>query len=170
MDWAGLDNSARGGSGRLTSTPRIWTPRTGRNMSVPEHLWRYPTRAAIDALAARFDLPNRPDMQDWEWEVADPTRLDEFIDAYQSGNLDDDERFTLMEIIIQSFEDLGQRSELDPRWQRILGILDRNIELHACSVWYWSVLDGESRDEQFWVTPSMRSILARHRVRLETPR
>jgi hypothetical protein len=139
-------------------------------MSVPEHLRRHPTRAAIDALAARFDLPNHPGMQDWEWEVADHTRLDEFIGAYQSGDLDDDERFTLMEIIIQSFEDLGARSEHDPRWQCILDILDRNVELHACSVWYWSALDGESREEQFSVTPSMRSVLARHRARLETPR
>jgi hypothetical protein len=106
-------------------------------------------------------------MQDWEWEVADHTRLDEFISAYQSGKLGDDERFTLMETIIQSFEDLGPRSELDPRWQRILEILDRNIELHACSVWYWSALDGKSCEEQFWVTPSMRRILTRHRTRLE---
>jgi len=69
-------------------------------MSVPEHF--YPTRTAIDALAARFGLPNRPDMQDSEWEVAGPTRLDELINAYKSGELDDDERFTLMETIIQS--------------------------------------------------------------------
>jgi hypothetical protein len=138
-------------------------------MCIPEHLLRHPTRAAVDALAARFGLPNHPDKRDWEWEVADPARLDEFISAYQSAELDDDERFTLMETIIQSFDDLGSRCELDPRWQRILDILDRNIELHACSVWYWSALDGKNRDEQFCVTPSMRGILARHRTRLEAP-
>jgi hypothetical protein len=70
---------------------------------IPEHLWRSPTRAAINALALRFDLPNTQGMQDWEHEVADADRIHEFIAAYQSGQLDDDERFTLMELIIQSF-------------------------------------------------------------------
>ncbi|MCP5384447.1 MAG: hypothetical protein H6913_07510 [Altererythrobacter sp.] len=46
-------------------------------------------------------------MQDWEFEVADANRIDEFLSAYQSQELTDDERFTLMEMIIQSFEDLG---------------------------------------------------------------
>jgi len=134
---------------------------------LPEHLWRHPTRAAIDALATRFGLPNGPNMQDWEWEVADSKRLDDFIGAYESGELNDDERFTLMETIIQSFEELGPLHEYDPRWQRILEILDQNIELHICTVWYWSRLDGETPDEQFLVTPSIRRVLANHRAWLE---
>jgi hypothetical protein len=137
-------------------------------MDIPEHLWRYKTRAAIDALASRFELPNRPNMQDWEWEVADPARLDEFLTAYESGELSDDERFTLMETVIQSFEDLGPRLELDRRWQHVLEILDRNIDLHAYSVWYWAALDAETPDEQFRVASSIRRVLAMHQSRIET--
>jgi hypothetical protein len=70
-------------------------------MTVPEHLWRFPTEQAIASLAARFDLPNESYMQDWEWEVADPERIDEYITVYNSGELNDDERFTLMETIVQ---------------------------------------------------------------------
>jgi len=106
-------------------------------------------------------------MQDWEWEVADSGRLDEFTGAYESGELNGDERFTLMETIIQSFDDLGPQHERDPRWRRILEILDRNIELHIYSVWYWSAVDGETSGEQFWVTPSVRRVLASHRTWLE---
>jgi hypothetical protein len=84
-------------------------------MSVPDHLRRYPTRKAIDSLAARFDLPYTPFMQDWEWEVADSDRIDEFVAGYHSGELNEDERFTLMETIIQSFEDL-------PRWCKSLSV------------------------------------------------
>lgn len=139
-------------------------------MCVPAHLRRFPTRQAIDALALRFDLPNYPDMQDWAWEVADPLRLDEFLYAYESGDLNEDERFVLMEIILQSFEDLERSSNLvDPRWPSVLDILDRNIDLHAYSVWYWSVLDREWDDEIFWVTPHVREILPKHRQRLEKP-
>ncbi|NPU12768.1 hypothetical protein HL667_03270 [Bradyrhizobium sp. 83012] len=114
-------------------------------------------------------------MQDWEWEVADPTRIDEFLSAYESGELSEDERFVLMETIIQSFEDL-QRLEKHPdpdqRWQRVLVILDRNIDLHAHTVWYWSLLDAadfSDPEQQFWATPFVRAILARHRTRLEKP-
>jgi len=133
---------------------------------IPKHLWRNPTRAAIDALALRFDLPNTPDMQDWEWEIADAGRIDAFMAAYQSGELDEDERFTLMETIIQSFEDLGDALPSDGRWPRVLDLLDANIRLHASTVWYWAVSDATSAEEQWSVTPSVRGILDKHRANL----
>ncbi|UFZ05675.1 hypothetical protein LQG66_05000 [Bradyrhizobium ontarionense] len=141
--------------------------------SLPDHLRRYPTREAVNALCRRFGFPYHPQMQDWEWEVADAMRIDEFLSAYESGELSEDERFVLMETILQSFEDLRfleDRPDPDPRWQRVLDILDRNIDLHAHTVWYWSVLDAEDFDDpeqQFWVTPFVRVILAKHRSRLE---
>lgn len=134
---------------------------------VPEHLWRFPTRSAVDALSLRFGLRNDPGMQDWQYEVADPARIDEFLCAYESGELSEDERFTLMGTILQSFEELRPRPDPDPRWQRVLELLDKNIDLHAYSVWYWSVLDAENPEEQFWATTFLRAILARHRSRLE---
>lgn len=137
-------------------------------MSVPEHLWRHPTAAAIDTLARRFGLPNDPGMQDWPWQVADAGRLDEFLAAYEDEGLDEDERFTLMEIMLQSFEDLGQSIGFDPRWHRTLEILDRNIDLHANTVWYWSALENDDADDQWLVTPFMRRIVDKHRGRLES--
>ncbi|MES2643462.1 MAG: hypothetical protein V4850_28520 [Myxococcota bacterium] len=139
-------------------------------MSVPEHLWRFPSAAAIDSLAKRFGLPNSPEMQDWPWEVADAERLDEFLDAYESGELCDDERFTLMEMILQSFEDLGRSIGFDARWQCALDALDRNIDLHAYSVWYWSVPESENHNAQWLVTPFLRRILEKHRHHLSHAR
>ena len=136
-------------------------------MSVPEHLWRYPTAAAVDSLARRFGFPNTPDMQDWEWEVADAARIDEFLAAYESGELDDDERFTLMETILQSFEDLGESLSVDPRWPRVLELLDRNVDLHAYTVFYWSCLENEDDEDSWLVTPYVRRVLERHRSRLK---
>jgi hypothetical protein len=54
-------------------------------------------------------------MQDWSWEVADATRLDEFLAVYQTASLTDDERFTLMEVLLQSFEDRAQSHGFDSR-------------------------------------------------------
>ncbi len=137
-------------------------------MPVPLHLLRFQTTAAKVSLAARFGLPNGPRMQDWAWEVADPARIDEFLAAYEHEPLSDDERFCLMEILLQSFEDLGGAHELDARWKRVLALLDRRIDLHVASVWYWSRAD-ESDGEDFEVTPSLRALLSRHRERFERP-
>jgi hypothetical protein len=134
-------------------------------MEMPQHIWRCPTREAIDKLAVRFGLPNHASMQDWEYEVSDHTRIDEFIAAYETEQLSDDEKFTLMQTIIDSFEELagmGFNLASDPRWQRTISILDTNISLHAYSVWYWSCLDAEHEDETFCVTPFVRQVFARH--------
>ena len=128
-------------------------------MSVPEHLFRSPTRASIEALAKRFDLPFDTSMQDWEWEVADPDRIDEFLEAYRMGELDEDERFTLMETIIQSFEDAPQAPEADPRWCEVLNLLTTGIDLHISTVWYWAATDHQRLDDTWLVTPSIRKLL-----------
>jgi len=79
-------------------------------------------------------------MQDWEWKVTDPGRLDEFFAAYLSGELSADERFTIMASLLQCFESSGLDLERDPRWTRVALALDADIDLHACTVWYSSCL------------------------------
>ena len=101
-------------------------------------------------------------MQDWEWEVADPNRIDEFLAAYEGTELSEDERFTLMETLLQSFEDLNGPLEAEPRWFRILELLDRNVVLHAYSICYWSVTENDDLDDCWRVTPFVRTILRRH--------
>ena len=138
----------------------------GTVMYAPKHIWRFPTRDAIDKLATRFGFPNDPGMQDWEHEVADHTRIDEFLATYETGGLSDDEKFTLMEAIIESFEDIARMGgdlSSDARWQRTLDALDKNIPLHAYSVWYWSRHEAEHEDELFYVSPFIRQLLAAHR-------
>jgi hypothetical protein len=136
-------------------------------MTVPEHLWRFPTAQAIASLADRFSVPNDQHMQDWEWEIADSNRISEYLAAYKSGELNDDERFTLMETIIQAFEDLPDSLDADCRWTEVLQLLDSNIDLHAYSVWYWSDLEDELGDESWRVTPFLRKLVQLHKARLD---
>jgi len=138
-------------------------------MSVPEHLWRFPTQAAIASLAKRFCLPNTPEMQDWEWEVADCARIDEFCAAYLSGELTEDERFVLMETLLQSFEELDTPVAKHPAWQTVLELLDRHVELHGRTIWYWSNPGCKNLEDSWRITPFVRSILARHKQLLKPP-
>ena len=136
-------------------------------MEIPQSLWRFSKKEAIDNLAARFGLPNEPGMQDWQWEVADNDRIDEFLAAYKSGELSDDERHTLMETIIQSFG-WNEIEQPSLRWQETLNLIEHNIELHIYTVCYWACLDCELEDA-FEAAPSMRAILNRHRARFDFP-
>ena len=136
-------------------------------MAVPEHLWRFPTRAAMDAIAERFGLASDRAMQDWEWQVADATRIDELLAPLESTELSGDERFVLAEISLQSFEALAAPLAKDSRWARFLEVLDDNAALHAHSIWYWSCVDSDDADEWWSVTPFLRRILKKHRLELD---
>ena len=132
-------------------------------MNVPEHIWRFSTRDSITSLAKRLNVPNDPAMQDWAWEIADSTRINEYIELYNSDALDDDERFTLMEIIIQSFADLDTNLEDDSRWRLILDSLDRNIQLHAHSICYWAAdADGVQVNDGWTVSPFLLKLVSKH--------
>lgn len=123
--------------------------------------FRCPTRSAINSLAKRFGLPNGEFSQDWEHEVADPARLHEFLSAYETQRLDEDERFCLMEIIIQSFEDSDSEVGTSPEWLRIEKLLRANTRLHAYTLWYWACFDLTVEDA--WrVSPAMRTVIREH--------
>ena len=126
---------------------------------LPEHLWRYPTGAARESLAARFGLPLDDSDQDWEWTNSRPEQLPDCLAAYQSGELDDDERFTLMEMMIQCAEDEPEKVHL----AEVLKSLETQVKLHLASVWYWACIGSEQEDS--WdIAPGMRAILWRHRA------
>lgn len=57
----------------------------------PEDLLRYSSGSSIMKLAEMFDLP--PLRQDWDVVVADHSRVDEFLNAYDHAELDEDDRF-----------------------------------------------------------------------------
>lgn len=133
---------------------------------VPDHVRRYPTKAGREALAARLDLTIDPHSQDWEWEVAGPLHFDTWLATYRSAALSDDERFSLMEMLIQCVEDMvplrGPPDEVEelPQWQAVATLLKANPRLHASSIAYWSVFGRDDPEEHFRVSIPMRKVWA----------
>ena len=100
-----------------------------------------------------------PYMQDWEFECADPDRVGEFLDFYVKGPADDDERFTLMALILGSFEKCHALNEPDPvLWDRIRLLLSADLDLHRDHIEYYQRLDALSDEEYFPITHLMRQI------------
>lgn len=122
---------------------------------------RFPTAAAIDRLTALLRLP--PGGQDWEIEIADELRVGEFLNAYEAGGLNEDERFALMELIIASYDDLLRGGgDADRRtWARLRRHLLGEFGLHAYTVQYWSLPDGDDDpDHVFPFTALAREVMA----------
>ncbi|TNL44675.1 hypothetical protein EYY58_17580 [Acinetobacter bereziniae] len=126
---------------------------------------RHITASAIHALAQRFNLLYDHFMQDWEYEVADPNRIDEFIDAYLSNELNEDEKFALMETILQSFEESSKTLDSDQQWNTILQLLEDNLDIHATTICYWAC--GNSAYTLCWrITPDLRKIKLRNHLNI----
>lgn len=119
---------------------------------------RSPTYAARKELALRFALPFAEDMQDWEWEVADVERFDEFIGVYRLASLSDDERFSLMEMLIQCTEDMTLQSNYAAAWSTIEPLLLSRPDLHRSTVAYWACLHEAEPVARFRVSGNMRQL------------
>lgn len=118
----------------------------------------HPSRAAINALAERFGLPNEEWIQDWEYEVADPQRIDEFL-SYAETRPGDEEALVVMMILFQSFEGLGEQALHDPRWERVVTLLHDQYALHRSSIQHWSS-QGEKPENWWQITPLIRLVIA----------
>jgi hypothetical protein len=104
-------------------------------------------------------------MQDWEYEVADSNRIDEYLAVYQSGELSDDERFSLMEMLMEAFRGADDLAT-SPRFALVSNLIEASLELHLYTVWYWACMDYELEDA-FENAPFMREIILRYPDRFE---
>ncbi len=131
-------------------------------MSVPERYWGFPTRAAVDSLSARFGLRNEPWMQDWEYMVADESRLEEFLAELEGGDLTDDERFLLSQTVMQCFENLaseGRDVAAMDQWRRFVRLIRARSDLYLYTLCYWAVLDS-SLEDAFHISGLVRPLWA----------
>lgn len=125
---------------------------------------RYSTVAAQQALAARLGLPWSREMQDWEYEAVGSADFDACLACYGSGACDEDERFSLMMILVQFAND-ALAAGLAARWEAVVPWLRVHWPVHASTVYDWALL-GEASDESedpanwFPVTSRMRSLWA----------
>lgn len=120
---------------------------------------RHPTAAAIERLSAVFGFSLDAYSQDWDVELADGLRLQEFVSAYATLTMDDDERFTLMTLIVASAHDaLDVHNMSESEWRPIHDLLTVDFSLHASTIYYWCCVDATCMDECFTLSPRMRAV------------
>jgi hypothetical protein len=112
-------------------------------------------------LERRFGVPHNPYSQDWEYEAVDPARFGEYLAAYRSGELDDDERFTVMMMLVQCVEEMRRPDPgTAPEWRVVAELLRSEPRLHASTIHHWACLDETDLEDCFRLSGPMRRIWA----------
>ena len=111
-------------------------------------------------LNAALSLDANGSEQDWDIEFADPDRLHEFIEYYQSPDLSNSMRQALMALIIASFDKALQYSCFsDSDWSELCNLLKCTPRgLHYDVLQYWAQPHGND-DDVFLITPKIRALI-----------
>ncbi|GLI04680.1 hypothetical protein YDYSG_07100 [Paenibacillus tyrfis] len=123
---------------------------------------KYVTKSARDFLIEKLGLPEPDEFcQDWEYIVANASRIEEFLAFYENTLLNIEGKFALMVIIIASFNDYLNEKNFSPLiWNRIKNFLEKDDKTHMNTILYWSLGD-EDLENCFAVTRYMREIKVR---------
>ncbi len=100
-------------------------------------------------------------MQDWDLICSDNGRIKEFLSFYKTEDLNDDEKFALMTLIIASFDDLAEAGEpLDTNnlWHDCQYILTDECRLHIRTIHYWSLFEEKHATNYFALIEYIRPI------------
>ncbi len=121
----------------------------------------YISDASISVIAGATGLP-LPDAysQDWEYEVADSAILERVFDLYKNRQWTDEEKFTLMTLMIGAFDDALWTDPVwaEGFWPDMEGWFCCDAELLAYILFYWALWETEDLDDAFPITPRMREL------------
>lgn len=122
---------------------------------------RFRTAHAIKILNNALELPATGQEQDWDIELADAKRIQEFIDFYSNSDWNEDELFALMSLIIASYDETIREHGHQPEiWEQIAKQLLQQSELHESTLEYWACLDEDIPEYRFYISPYIRELLA----------
>lgn len=124
-----------------------------RHMQTPT--FRAITKEAIQTLASEFSYP--PNSPGWQYDVAQIKDIEKYFFTYHNTH-DDDIRFLLMEMILQTSEETRSPDWISTYWPSVKLLLQSNFPLHAYTIFYWCVFQNENVEDCFYITASMRTL------------
>ena len=101
--------------------------------------------------------------QDWTYTIVEPDRIDEYIQAYDTKITNEDTKFSLMEMIIQSLTEQKNEKLMKEKWKLVKPILNKDFDLHEYTIYYWCSWDNENIDDCWEVTPLMREFWVKNK-------
>ena len=119
-----------------------------------------PTDHTLEELGELLGIPNLGG-EDWDLVFANPNRVSEFCDAYESGSLSPMDKAAIMQLIVASYDQRSKDEPPDDELEaRIYRSLTDDFDLHKHTIEYWSKLKSHNPDVLWKVSPLMRRILS----------
>ncbi len=125
-------------------------------MKIEEPKFRCGKEKAIKELVAEYDYSHADWMQDWPYEIAESIEIENYFRHYDEQT-DEDKKFSLMEMLIQSLTDIEDQNDFDKNWSRLRPKIIEDFEIHEYTIFYWSCF-GEKLSDCWKVTPNMREL------------
>jgi hypothetical protein len=100
---------------------------------------------------------------DWDLLWANANRVEELLGLYEQESLDSDERHTLMQLLISSYDDRLNERGLEPELEhRLVKLLKQEVQLHIDTLEYWGLLQEPNPQGGWAVTPLIRKVWAEY--------
>lgn len=126
-------------------------------LAMKEPKFRCVTYNAIQILVREFGYPYDENMQDWEYEVAKLEDIKKYFEKYDKAE-NDDIRFTLMEMIIETSNEGWNSGWLTEIWPKVKQMLIENFTLHEYTIYYWCYSLSDNIEDMFEISPYMRNL------------
>lgn len=124
-------------------------------MEIKEPPFRCCTEEAILSLVERFGLPYNESMQDWPIEISDTQDLSTCINRYKLLQ-DDDQKFCMMELILETFNDNLKEESNTENWKAIQDLLQQDFVIHAYTIYYYCDFEN-TLEHAFNISPFVRN-------------
>jgi hypothetical protein len=119
--------------------------------------FRTTTKKAIELIADKLNLPNDTAMQDWAYEVTNADNIDNYI-FYYKEIINEDEKFALMQLIIQATEDQRNEEQFKNYCNKIKPLLITDFKTHEYTIYYWCCFENNSIEDCWKISPMMREL------------
>ncbi|TJZ60058.1 hypothetical protein FAZ15_14330 [Sphingobacterium olei] len=117
-------------------------------------------KEALEQLSKELSLPFTGAEQDWDIEMADSQRINDFLEFYHRRDVSTDNKVAVMSLVLASYEDFLNENDLqtDESWDAINLILESEKAIFIDLINYWSLSNEFEEENIFRITPLIRSI------------
>lgn len=124
--------------------------------------FRCSTKKALDELETELKLreknPYWESMAGYSYTPGNPNDIQEYLDYYEQLK-DDDKRFTLMEMILDSLAEQQTEDDFLKFWHKTKPILIRDYSIHEFTIHYWKQMTEEFERSNI-MTPRIKELIS----------
>jgi hypothetical protein len=127
-----------------------------------EPSFRCSTKKALNELEVELNLkeknPYWESMAGHSYTPGNPDDIQEYLDYYvQLKN--DDKKFTLMEMILDSLADQPNENDFTKYWQKVEPKLVKDYLIHEFTIYYWKDMGKHNFERSDIMTPKIRELI-----------